>query len=34
MEEKKLNSDKICKVWKKTNLNSEKTRKIWKKSEQ
>ena len=31
MEEKKLNSDKIWKVWKKNKLNSERIWKIWKK---
>ena len=31
MEENKLNSEKICKIWKKPKLNSEKIWKIQKK---
>ena len=32
MEESKLNSEKIWKIWKKRKLNSEMIGKIWKKS--
>jgi hypothetical protein len=31
-KKRKLNSDKIWKLWKKNKLNSEKIRKMWKKS--
>jgi hypothetical protein len=33
MEESKLNSEKIWKMWKKSRLNGEKIWKIWKKVE-
>ena len=32
MEESKLNSEKIWKIWKKSMLNSKKTWKLWKNS--